>query len=427
VLLSLLSTPAAQAGTYVGTLASFNAPTDPKYVPPYAIVHPIGYTGGGGTINVNICLVPGSEVMTASVDYAIALWNGLVPTTGNCVGCVLAEETAPTVGRVQGVSGILHELGHCAMGLDHMNLNETTRVPSDVSTGSCDVNSDGLCGEVTSFTASVNASRIVHDPLLPLGVKTDEHLDDCPIEGEPPKIGRENSSPVTGDLLDHETLTCLLGMSCPVPPTCCLATPPTVPIQVEDISWYRISDNNPVIVDSTVIDKDSYSRSVTNLPSGSSYAASANRAVAENLGFNNTQSVMYSAIARNQTYKSLSADDVNMVKMGMTGADRDAEASPDDDYTIVLHRVPDCSAADISVALSNSDIPDPGTPDLPFTPGQCRTAAEKSFPQGVAPFHWSLVPASGHSKLEVQINPNFKWEFLLFEDGFEWVSSTSSG
>ena len=57
-----------------------------------------------------------------------------------------------------------------------------------------------------------------------------------------------------------------------------------------------------------------------------------------------------STTARDQLYLSLSADDVNMVRMGMTGADRDAETVPSDNYSITLSRVPTCTGADIKVS-----------------------------------------------------------------------------
>ncbi len=156
--------------------------------------------------------------------------------------------------------------------------------------------------------------------------------------------------------------------------------------------------------------------------SGSTYATNANRAVAEALGFPNTQSVMYTAIARDQRYLGLSADDVNMVKMGMTGADRDATALPDDNYTIVLTMVPSCIGADIKLELANDLIQNPGTPAAPRTPGICRSSRVESFPQTlVNRFHWSVAKVPGFTSLAIQLNPNFNWDFSvpLFLDGFE--------
>ena len=84
------------------------------------IAHPSGYTGSGGALEVNVCVVPNSpfavelEVPTLN---AINTWNKLAPTVGNI------SFSAPGLGsnQVDYESVVLHELGHC-VGLAHPNL-----------------------------------------------------------------------------------------------------------------------------------------------------------------------------------------------------------------------------------------------------------------------------------------------------------------
>ena len=56
------------------------------------IVHPIGFDGSRGPQQVAICVRPGDEILTPTVEAAIALWNDLTPTTDNCPGCITSEE-----------------------------------------------------------------------------------------------------------------------------------------------------------------------------------------------------------------------------------------------------------------------------------------------------------------------------------------------
>ena len=213
---------------------------------------------------------------------------------------------------------------------------------------------------------------------------------------------------------------CLLGLGCPgFPETCCPPCPslcPSLPWQLGDIAYFRIADNNPFIVDATVIDRDTYSRNDMVLPVGDNYAASANRAVGEQLGFQNSQSVMYSLLEHGTRYSSLAADDVNMVKMGMTGADRDAGTA--DDYTIQLAFDSACTTSDVRVQLGNTHI----DPQNMTTLGVCIASIEDSFAQPAQQrFHHTLVPRLPlETQIVVELNPAILWDFaVVFLSGFE--------
>jgi hypothetical protein len=387
-------------------------------------MHPVGYDGSGGVLTVGICVRVGSEDLIPYVQNTIALWNALTPTTGNCENCVLWEEPVPPRSFVDTFSVLVHELGHCAMGLHHINLEEDTRAATTPRVGSCDVNDNGTCGEHTSFTANFNVTTVMStpNPINILGDSEDVQSNGCPIlqnlgnQLSPPPL---QSSAATGEPVEPKT-ACLLGLGCPgFPETCCPPCPslcPSLPWQLGDIAYFRIADNNPFIVDATVIDRDTYSRNDMVLPVGDNYAASANRAVGEQLGFQNSQSVMYSLLEHGTRYSSLAADDVNMVKMGMTGADRDAGTA--DDYTIQLAFDSACTTSDVRVQLGNTHI----DPQNMTTLGVCIASIEDSFAQPAQQrFHHTLVPRLPlETQIVVELNPAILWDFaVVFLSGFE--------
>ena len=83
------------------------------------IVHPNDYMGLGGTVFVTVCADPSSpfsQEMLAPLSRAVATWNAMAPTNDNLSP---ASEVPPD--RFDFESGVLHELGHCALGLGHIN------------------------------------------------------------------------------------------------------------------------------------------------------------------------------------------------------------------------------------------------------------------------------------------------------------------
>lgn len=80
------------------------------------ITHATGYSGTGGILNVEVCIVPGSPNatdMVIPVQNNINTWNKLQPTTGNLAFPLPG-------GQVDFESVALHEVGHC-IGLAHPN------------------------------------------------------------------------------------------------------------------------------------------------------------------------------------------------------------------------------------------------------------------------------------------------------------------
>ena len=248
---------------------------------PPSIVHTMNFDRtGNATFLVRICTdEPELTGIPDLLEWAAGVWNDLEASTENCFRCAPAE--VPDSGTIPfSMSSILlHELGHCALGLDHPNRE-------------FDVGGDGF-HEATSFTRSWNAGGGINAGADGIrGSKDDTQL-----------------APGPGGQI------------------------------AESVSWFRIDDNNPVVVDSLTIDELEFSRSVQNniAFSGSTWAANANTKVAGTLGHGSTQAVMFSPQGRGQIFNGLSADDVNMIKMAMTGEDR---ATGSDDYSIAVAVVP---------------------------------------------------------------------------------------
>lgn len=101
----------AQAGAYIGAGEGWGVDL---------ITHPSGYnfSGTANLLEINVCIVPGSPNATAmeqSVRNIIAVYNQLLPTTGNLrPGHLLGSQ-------FDFESVAVHEVGHC-LGQAHVNL-----------------------------------------------------------------------------------------------------------------------------------------------------------------------------------------------------------------------------------------------------------------------------------------------------------------
>jgi hypothetical protein len=125
---------------------------------------------------------------------------------------------------------------------------------------------------------------------------------------------------------------------------------------------------------------------------------------------------MYSLLDQGARYSSLVADDVNMVKMGIAGADRDAGTA--DDYTIQLVYESACTSSKVRVQLGNTHI----NPNDLTTSGVCVAEIEDSFMQPPQlRYHHTLVPDLPlETQIVVELNPQVVFDFnLVFRSGFE--------
>lgn len=180
------------------------------------------------------------------------------------------------------------------------------------------------------------------------------------------------------------------------------------------IHWFRMDDNDPVVIDQTVIDGTTYSRRILDLPPGSSWPANGNEAVAEQVGFSNTQSVMYSEIREGSTFTGLDADAVNTVRFAMTGLD--SVHGTRDDYVVRLEYQSNCSFADIVVKPAVFA-------DEPETLGGCISDIEQISMDNVVHYRIFQDPIIGtHPFIEIAENQRFD---VVFADDFE--SGTASG
>jgi hypothetical protein len=308
----LLAAPAA-AGVFIKSRDLGN--------PPGIVVHPNTYTGTGGIISIGVCLNSTATDLSADLDFAIAKLNELRPMIRNCNGpCTTPEGTTPPGPYFTPAHSILvHELLHCAFGVDHIGWqNGATQ---------------------TDFTNTREASSMT---------TTD------PIKGN----HEDDPHPLPGS---------------------------------RDIHWFRVVDNDPVVVDNAAIDSSTYSRDYQNdLPFGD-WPASANTLVAASLGAPSTQSLMTAIMPINSTYLFLSSDDVNTVKFAMNGLDSDP-GDTGDDYTYTLTHEPTCATAQIEVQLL--PISDFGTCDAILT----------QIPDPTVINHYRTIPPAGHPRMLVTID-----------------------
>jgi hypothetical protein len=200
-------------------------------------------------------------------------------------------------------------------------------------------------------------------------------------------------------------------------------------MEMQHLSWFRQADNNPFTRDGVIIDRNTFTRNPNFLPTGSSYAASGNRHVAAALGYAGSQAVMYSGLGTGQGFNGLSADDVNMMRMAMTGVDRFANSpAPPDDYVLVLERVADCALAHIEV------FSDPTLPSGDLGGCVADTAPSPSVPPvfGLI-LHYTVKAESPLPKPRIRVNTTtVPVDFLIplplieFETGdlSEWSGST---
>lgn len=373
----LVLSPAARAGSYVNVALCTESAgcllntevchpqcepdcddPDCTYVRPFVTVHPYGYSGGIGVmLTLKVCVEASDMELAPTVERAIALWEAPAPVPNqNCQHCTTHEGALNLDGALWAHPVLLHELGHCALGLDHVERH-------------WDVNWDGLF-EPTSFTRSAEAAY------LP------EALD----------FGADGIRGSGDDF--HQAF----GGG-----------------PAESVSWFRQADNDPFVVDATIIDTNTYSRSLSNLPVPDTWGASGNLDVALVQGYLQQQAVMYGLYQRRQYFRGLLADDVNMLKMARTG--EDWEAGTADDYAVDLDFVGDCSKPhDIKVEYG---------PTAVGAFGQCENLKIDYSFSGQNPFlarHFSIVRGEEPANpLRIVLNENVVWTLgePIFEDGFE--------
>jgi hypothetical protein len=317
------------------------------------IEHPPGYVGSGGSIALGVCLTPAAADLAQPLDYAIKTWNDLHPRVFNATGTLYPPNVGPPGPDLHASmhSVLIHELGHCAFGLDHINRVDQVANPTPPPP---------VLIVPTTFTATKDFTSMTW------GVDQ-----------------------VAGSGDDVVTV---------------------LPNGAENVSWFRLADNDPVIVDLvTPLNSLSYSRAYTLLfPIGDRWPASGNVDVATLLGSPRTQAIMVSQGLVGYDYLYLSADEVNMVKFAMNGLTVTA-GTPADDYTVTLAYEPNCLNADVEIDFAPS-----GSAEL----GHCE-AFRAVIPS--ATNHYRVTGFGGYPRPKIVVNsaaPYF-WTFMIYGDGFE--------
>jgi hypothetical protein len=202
----------------------------------------------------------------------------------------------------------------------------------------------------------------------------------------------------------------------PVPPS---------PNPARIIHWFRLADNDPIVVDAITIDQSSFTRARSELPAGHSWPANGNSDylneapcltdTSELLGSPNTQAVMYSYVNEELVYKWTSADDLNTLRFGMTGMDKMAGTA--DDYTVEFSLASDCSQAVVEVNLEQPAVGgdlEPGS--LAVVIADVTGVPEPPNPTQ----HFLMRPFGARPRINLRLNDRIEWDYeLVFGDGFE--------
>lgn len=132
--------------------------------------------------------------------------------------------------------------------------------------------------------------------------------------------------------------------------------------------WFRIADNSP-FQESLIVDSSTFSRDPAQLPEGEDFANTSTRAVALQLGFVGTESVMVNALQTGEAKRSLSWDDQATLSFGQSGLDEIAGTA--DDYRVSLRYIGFSDSCDISVRfdIQESLVACPGSLGSTGTPG----------------------------------------------------------
>ncbi len=179
-------------------------------------------------------------------------------------------------------------------------------------------------------------------------------------------------------------------------------------VRGDDVNLHWFNDTNNPFVLAPTVDGTTYTRDLASLPSGDLFAASADRLVAADLGFPNTEASMQQGAFFDEAQRTLAADDVATIRIGMSGLD-EIEGTADD-YTLNLVYAGVTNSCDLVVRLNNSG-------SFAF----CSTS--------------SSVISGNHSRLTFAsvTTGNFNWFFTnellgdddIFADGFETGDTTS--
>lgn len=135
---------------------------------PGIVVHPTLYTGTGGAMELKVCLHADAGPLLGDLEFAMKRLNDLAPQRMNCSGLCTSAQT-PVMGTNFSAGAIvLHELEHCAFGLDHINRErpsltpphqDYTRLREETTVG---VGADGVRGSADDHPLPFPGARLLH-------------------------------------------------------------------------------------------------------------------------------------------------------------------------------------------------------------------------------------------------------------------------
>lgn len=326
---------------------------------PRLIVHPIGYTGGTNEhLSIKVCIHSDVSAQQASemeipIKNAIAHWNALDPELENTV---LSSPNVPS-GKIDFESVFMHELGHC-MGLAHPNL----ATESGLSNANDQRYAKALPGTNGSYNLDAGGDGVI-------GTSDDQRCDD------------------------------------------------------ENTNWFPVSSNDPFATLGTVIDDSTYSVEAGDpdtcnengdLPVGHSFVEIAGLQVAQHYGLGSAEAVMHQGTRTQEAQRNINFDDAAMIRLAMSGADREQDTP--DDYTYEIEFTEQQGThgenCDITVNMTGSSF------------GLCRSSAFVDYPV-TDHFVLAVNPDPEDPRPRIEFDPGIDWHFnstsvgLIFWDRFE--------
>lgn len=118
-----------------------------------------------------------------------------------------------------------------------------------------------------------------------------------------------------------------------------------------NLHWFRIANNNP-FTKAAIVDSSTYSRDLSDLPRGDSFATNGDRSVGILFGHPNTEAVMQQGTLFDEVQRDLIHDDVATIEYAMSGLDEIAGSS--DDYDLKLVFVGESTSADIILEFNSA-------------------------------------------------------------------------
>lgn len=115
--------------------------------------------------------------------------------------------------------------------------------------------------------------------------------------------------------------------------------------------WFRTVDNNPFTIDS-IVDISTYSNDLNDLPGGDIYATNADRTVSGLFGLPLTEASMQQGAFGDEDQRSLAADDVATIRLGMAGVDEIQGTA--DDYTINIEYIGPADDCDVQLNVTGT-------------------------------------------------------------------------